>query len=69
MQLFYAKPSPFARRARVLLRERGLQDRIVEVAVAPYDSPPELLAANPASKVPALRLDDGTVIVESTQRP
>ena len=65
MQLLYAKPSPFARKARVLLRERGLQDRILEVPVAPYESPTELIAANPASKVPALRLDDGKVIIES----
>ena len=28
IKLYYAKPSPFARRVRVLLRERGLLSRI-----------------------------------------
>jgi glutathione S-transferase len=65
MKLYHAKPSPFARRVRVLLRERGLLSRIDEIATAPWDSPAELLAVNPASKVPALVLDDGTTLTES----
>ena len=65
MKLYHAKPSPFARRVRVLLHERGLLSRIDEIATAPWDSPAELLAVNPASKVPALVLDDGTTLTES----
>jgi glutathione S-transferase len=65
MKLFYAAPSPFARRVRVLLRERGLLPSVQEVVVSPFDSTPELLAVNPASKVPALLLADGTSLVES----
>jgi glutathione S-transferase len=65
MKLYHAKPSPFARRVRVLLRERGLLSRIDEIAAAPWDSPAELLAVNPTSKVPALVLDDGTTLTES----
>ena len=65
MKLYYAKPSPFARRVRVLLRERGLLSRIDEIATGPWDSPAELLAVNPASKVPTLVLDDGTTLTES----
>jgi glutathione S-transferase len=65
MKLYHAKPSPFARRVRVLLRERGLLSRIDEIATAPWDSPAELLAVNPASKVPTLVLDDGTTLTES----
>ena len=41
MKLYHAKPSPFARRVRVLLRERGLLSRIHEIAVAPWDAPAE----------------------------
>jgi len=55
MKLYHAKPSPFARRVRVLLRERGLLSRIDEIATAPWDSPAELLAVNPASKVTQLQ--------------
>ena len=65
MKLYYAKPSPFARRVRVLLRERELLSCIDEIATGPSDSPAELLAVNPASKVPTLVLDDGTTLTES----
>jgi glutathione S-transferase len=65
MKLYYAKPSPFARRVRVLLRERGLLSQIDEIATAPWDSPVELLAVSPASKVPTLVLDDGATLTES----
>ena len=65
MKLYYGKPSPFARRVRVLLRERALLSRIDEIATAPWDSPADLLAANPTSKVPALVLDDFTTLTES----
>ena len=66
MKLYYAKPSPFARRVRVLLRERGLLSQIDEFATAPWDSPVELLAVSPASKVPTLVLDDGATLTESS---
>jgi hypothetical protein len=65
MKVYYAKPSPFARRARVLLRERRLLSQIDEIATAPWDSPVELLAVSAASKVPTLVLDDGEVLSES----
>jgi glutathione S-transferase len=65
MKLYYSKPSPFARRVRVLLRERGLLSQIDEIATAPWDSPVELLAVSPASKVPTLVLDDGATLTES----
>ena len=65
MKLYYAMPSPFARRVRVLLRERGLLSQVDEIATVPWDSPSELLAVSPASKVPTLVLDDGTTLTES----
>lgn len=65
MNLYYAKPSPFARRVRVLLRERGPPGRVEEIAIAPWESPVELLTISPASKVPAPVLDDGSTLTES----
>jgi len=65
MKLFYAPPSPFARKARIVARERGLMDRIEEIAVAPYQDDPRLLAATPAGLVPALTLDDGATLIDS----
>jgi glutathione S-transferase len=65
MKLYYAKPSLFARRMRVLLRGRGLLRQIDEIAIAPWDSPDALLAVSPASKVLTLVLDDGATLTEN----
>lgn len=64
MKLFYAPPSPFARKARVALRERGLTG-IEEIPVNPFELPPSLVAVNALSKVPTLVLDDGTSLHDS----
>lgn len=65
MKLFYAPPSPFARKARIVARERGLMDKIEEISVAPYQDDARLLAASPAGLVPALTLDDGSTLIDS----
>jgi glutathione S-transferase len=64
MKLFYAPPSPFARKARITIRELGLSN-IDEIAVNPFEMPAELVAANPLSKVPTLVLDDGSALYDS----
>src|SRR5690606_8860574 len=60
MTLFHAPASPFVRKVRVLLHETGQQDRVAlhEVQTSPVEPSPELLAGNPAGKIPALRLAD-----------
>ena len=65
MQLFYSPTSPYARKCRVVARERGLQDRIEETSLNPYDDPGELQAKNPLGRVPALVLDDGMALFDS----
>lgn len=67
MKLLMSPPSPFARKARVLLRETGLIDRVEEeqVASTPLNSAPEILAANPLAKIPALIREDGPAIYDS----
>lgn len=66
MKLFVNKPSPYARKVVVAALESGLGGA-VEIAVAdPWQDPLELLAVNPVGKVPALVLDDGSVLLEST---
>lgn len=67
MKLLIAPASPFARKARVLLREgRGLRE-VEEVAVAtsPLASDPAVLAANPTGRVPVLIRPNGPAIVDS----
>jgi len=56
MQLLMSPPSPYARMARVAVRELGLLDRVEEVAVqtTPLDSNPQAVAANPTGRIPSL---------------
>lgn len=65
MRLFLNTASPYARLIQVLLIETGLRDETELVFVDPWSNPADLLAANPAGKIPALSLGDGTHLVES----
>lgn len=68
MKLLFAAPSPFARKVRVAAAELGLDGAIepVEMATKPVDTPAELAAVNPLGKIPALVLDDGSALYDST---
>jgi glutathione S-transferase len=64
MQLYYSPNSPYARKARIIIRELGLEKRVEEKAVTlPADA--KFRAINPLGKIPALVLDDGSVIYDS----
>jgi glutathione S-transferase len=65
MKLFYADLSPYARKVRVVIAEKGLADRVQLVPVVPYDIPEELSRANPLSKVPTLVTDGGKSLFDS----
>jgi glutathione S-transferase len=65
MQLFYSAASPYARKARVILIEKNLQDRVQLHHCMPLENPPSLLQANPLGKVPALILDNGQALYDS----
>lgn len=67
MRLYYSTNSPYARKCRVLVLEKGLNDKVEFANRMPLDEPipQDLLAANPLGRVPALLLDDGTAITES----
>ncbi len=63
MKLIIAKPSPYARKARVALIEKGIEfETIVE---NPWLPDTRIANANPLGKIPALVLDDGRVIHDS----
>lgn len=66
MKLYFNKPSPYARKVRVVAHEKGLMDSLELHEADPWADPPDLLAANPLAKVPALITDDGTLLTEST---
>ncbi len=63
MQLLANTTSPFVRIARMALIEKGLS--IEPTIVDPWADDPRLRAANAATRVPTLVLDDGTPLTES----
>lgn len=65
MKLYLNTASPYARLIRVLLIETGLESETTLELVDPWEASSELLAANPAGKIPALSLEDGTHLIES----
>jgi glutathione S-transferase len=65
MKLFYSPTSPYARKCRALAIEKGIERQIEILTASPMSNPPELQAANPLGKVPALLLDNGQCIVDS----
>ena len=65
MQLYLNKASPYARLALVVVHEKQLASEVELKWSDPWASPAELLAVNPAAKVPALVTDAGQPIVDS----
>ena len=66
MRLAYAPTSPFVRKVTALAIERGLESRIERVANDPWNESDPLPKTNPLGKVPALVLDDGTLLAGSS---
>ena len=63
MQLLANTTSPFVRIARVALREKGID--LDPTLVDPWADDARLRAANAATRVPTLVLDDGTPLTEA----
>ncbi len=65
MKLYHSNGSPNSRRVRILIAEKGLDIALVPVDLgARAQFADDYLAVNPRAVVPALVLDDGTVIAE-----
>ncbi len=62
MKLHYAPASPFVRKVLACAILRGIDGQIETVATDPHASPAHLLKDNPLSKIPALVLEDGTML-------
>lgn len=66
MKLFDAEWAPNPRRVRVFLAEKGLEIERVRVDIAGGEHfRPDYVAINPQRQMPALLLDDGTLIDDS----
>ncbi|WP_420468779.1 glutathione S-transferase family protein [Panacagrimonas sp.] len=66
MKLYCSATSPYARKVRVVAHELGLSDLIDEIECDPFEAPPELLAANPLSRIPTLVTERGEALPDST---
>ena len=67
MKLHWSPRSPYVRKVMVAAHELGLVPRIdcVRSLAAMHAPNPAIMADNPLSKIPALVLDDGTVLIDS----
>ena len=66
MKLYDSKMAPNPRRARIFLAEKGIALPTEQVDIMAFQHKmPEYTAINPFQRMPALVLDDGTVITES----
>lgn len=65
MRLLYSPASPYARKVRMALIEKGLGDAVELVRVDPLSDLEPLLRHAPLGKVPALVLDNGQVLFDS----
>ncbi|HVW74038.1 MAG TPA: glutathione S-transferase family protein [Rhizomicrobium sp.] len=62
MKLYTNPASPFGRKCRVIAYELGL--KLEEINISPYQDP-AVRKINPLGKIPALVLDDGSVLFDS----
>jgi glutathione S-transferase len=66
MKLYDAGRAPNPRRVRVFLAEKGVTVPVISIDLARLEhKAPAYVAVNPLQRIPALELDDGTVISES----
>jgi glutathione S-transferase len=65
MKLYYSPNSPYARKCRIVALEKGLANKVEFIKVDPWESPAELLAINPLSKIPVLVTDENMALCES----
>jgi hypothetical protein len=63
MKLRYGSTSPFVRKVLVTAIETGQDGEIERVKTNTAD--PELATCNPLNKIPALTLDDGSILIDS----
>jgi glutathione S-transferase len=65
MKIAYSPASPYVRKVMACAIAREIDAQIERIPTNPHASPPELLAANPLSKVPCLVTDDGLALFDS----
>ncbi|MGR3466384.1 MAG: glutathione S-transferase [Shimia sp.] len=67
MELIHSPASPFVRMVRMTMLECGLADavKMTPVTTTAFAQAPEIVAANPLGKIPALVREDGVTLYDS----
>ena len=65
MELYFSNNSPYSRKVRLVLLEKGAESLVNSGLVNPLDDSPSLRAVNPLGKIPALILDNGETLFDS----
>ncbi len=65
MKLFYTNTSPYSRKVRITLLEKGLDGEVEYFLCNPFEDAAELKSVNPLGKIPTLVLADGRVVYDS----
>ncbi len=65
MKLYWSPTSPFTRKVRAVIIEKGLSDRVEPVQVNVWGNYGTLHGDNPLGKIPCLVTDDGLALYDS----
>jgi glutathione S-transferase len=65
MKLYWSPTSPYTRKVRATIIEKGLSDHFEHIRVSVWSNPPEFFTINPLGKIPAIVLDDGKPLYDS----
>ena len=61
MKLIYSLTSPYARKVRILLLEKGIDATVEHVVASPLAEPEKVIPANPLGKIPVLLTNAGAL--------
>jgi len=65
MKLYVSGTSPYSRKVRLVILEKGLVEQVDEQWVNPFESNNELVKINPLGKIPVLILENGETLFDS----
>ena len=66
MKLYYSNTSPYSRKVRLVIAEKGLGDQVEGILINPFNHDnADFSAANPLGKIPVLVLDNGKAVFDS----
>ena len=65
MKLYVSGTSPYSRKVRLVVIEKGLVEQVDEQLINPFESNNDLVKVNPLGKIPVLILGNGDTLFDS----